>query len=237
MESFERRDRGAEASMVQAITVREFYEAVPGDDWHRAYGGATAYFVTGSFAKGLQLVNAIGALADAADHHPDIDLRYGAVVVRLRTHEVQGLSERDSALAVKISDAARELGIRSEPAQIHTVQIAIDALDISKVLPFWEAVLAYERRGDDDLVDPRRIGPSVWFQQMDAPRPQRNRIHIDLALPRSQAEGRIAAAIAAGGHVASDAFAPHWWTLADAEGNEIDLAPWVDDTDWEDDEG
>ena len=221
--------------MVHAIGVRQFNEQVPGNDWHRAYGGATAYFLTGSFAAGLALVNAIGELADAAGHHPDIDLRYGAVVVRLRTHEVEGLSERDVALAISISDAARELGVRSEPAHIHTVQIAIDALDIPAVLPFWRAVLAYEQRGDHDLVDPRRLGPSVWFQQMDAPRPSRNRIHIDLALPRSQVESRIADALAAGGLVVNERFAPHWWTLADVEGNEIDLAPWVDDTDGEDD--
>ena len=222
--------------MVQAITVREFNDAVPGDEWHRAYGGATAYFATGSFATGVRFIDAIGELAEAANHHPDVDLRYAAVVVRLRTHEVEGLSERDAALAAQISDAARELGIRSQPAQIHTIQIAIDALDIGGVLPFWRSVLAYEQRGDHDLVDPRRLGPSVWFQQLDAPRPQRNRIHLDLALPRSQVERRIADALAAGGLVVSDEFAPHWWTLSDAEGNEIDLAPWVDDTDWDDEE-
>ncbi|MGA0567412.1 VOC family protein [Rathayibacter sp. KR2-224] len=222
--------------MVQRIDVKQFHEAVPGDTWHRVYGGATAYFATGSFAKGLELVNAIGELADAANHHPDIDLRYPAVTVRLQTHEVGGLSERDSALAVQIEDAARRLGIEPDHTRVHAVQIAIDAMDIPAVLPFWQAVLGYDRRGDDDLVDPRGIGPSVWFQQMDAPRPQRNRFHIDLALPRDQAEARIAAALAAGGQIADEKFAPHWWTLADAEGNEIDVAPWGDDTVWSDEE-
>ena len=64
---------------------------------------------------------------------------------------------------------------------------------------------------------------------MDAARPQRNRIHIDVSVPRDQAETRIAAALAAGGRVVSDAHAPHWWTLADPEGNEADVAPWRDD--------
>jgi 4a-hydroxytetrahydrobiopterin dehydratase len=178
-------------------------------------------------------VRAIGELADAANHHPDVDLRYPAVTVRLQTHEIGGLSERDAALAVQIEDAARRLGIESDHARVHAVQLAIDAMDIPGVLPFWQAVLDYQPRGDEDLVDPRGIGPSVWFQQMDAPRPQRNRIHIDLALPRDQAEGRIAAALAAGGRIVSDAHAPHWWTLADPEGNEVDVAPWVDDTDWD----
>jgi 4a-hydroxytetrahydrobiopterin dehydratase len=59
---------------------------------------------------------------------------------------------------------------------------------------------------------------------MNAPRPQRNRIHVDIAVPHDQAEPRIAAAIAAGGHLVSDEHAPEWWTLADAEGNEYDVA-------------
>lgn len=222
--------------MVQAITVEEFHAAVPGDTWHRVYGGATAYFATGSFDKGVEFVRAIGELADAANHHPDVDLRYPAVTVRLRTHEIGGLSERDAALAVQIEDAARRLGIEPDHARVHTVQLAIDAMDIPGVLPFWQAVLGYDRRDENDLVDPRGIGPNVWFQQMDAPRPQRNRIHVDLALPRDQAEGRIAAALDAGGRIVSDENAPHWWTLADPEGNEIDVAPWVDDTVWGDEE-
>jgi len=54
--------------------------------------------------------------------------------------------------------------------------------------------------------------------------PQRNRIHIDVWEPHDQAEARIAAAIDAGGRVVSEDHAPEWWTLADAEGNEIDVA-------------
>ncbi len=59
---------------------------------------------------------------------------------------------------------------------------------------------------------------------MDAPRPQRNRIHVDICVPHDQAEARVAAALAAGGHVVYDKGAPTWWTLADAEGNEVDIA-------------
>jgi 4a-hydroxytetrahydrobiopterin dehydratase len=59
---------------------------------------------------------------------------------------------------------------------------------------------------------------------MDAPRPQRNRIHIDVFVPHDQAEARVAAAIAAGGRLVSDEHPPKWWTLADAEGNEADVA-------------
>jgi 4a-hydroxytetrahydrobiopterin dehydratase len=96
-------------------------------------------------------------------------------------------------------------------------------------MPFWRAVLGYRDRGDspEDLIDPHGRGPSFWFQQMDAPRPQRNRIHIDVWVPHDQAEARIAAALAAGGHLVTDEHAPAWWVLADAEGNEACVAPWM----------
>ena len=58
----------------------------------------------------------IGRLAEAAQHHPDIDLRYGAVTVRLSTHEVRGLSQRDVSLAQQISAAARHLGVTADPS-------------------------------------------------------------------------------------------------------------------------
>jgi 4a-hydroxytetrahydrobiopterin dehydratase len=94
-------------------------------------------------------------------------------------------------------------------------------------MAFWRAVLGYQERGDspeEDLIDPRGRGPSFWFQQMDAPRPQRNRIHIDVWVPPDQGEARVAAAIAAGGRLVTDEHAPSWWVLADPEGNEACVA-------------
>lgn len=213
--------------MVERITPRQFHDAVGVDDWRVLFAGACAYFRTGSFATGVALVDAIGALADERNHHPDVDLRYSGLTVRLMTHEVGGLSERDVELAQRISAAAREMNVPADPAAVQAVQVAIDALVSPQVMPFWRAVLGYRELGDEDLVDPHGSGPPLWFQPMDAPRPQRNRIHIDISVPHDQAEARVAAAIAAGGHLVSDEHAPAWWTLADAEGNEADVATWL----------
>jgi 4a-hydroxytetrahydrobiopterin dehydratase len=68
----------------------------------------------------------------------------------------------------------------------------------------------------------------VWFQQMDAPRPQRNRIHFDVTVPHDVAEKRIADAIAAGGRIINDSEARAFWVLADAEGNEACVCTWQD---------
>ncbi len=210
--------------MSERIERRRFHEI----DWRVVRDAASTHFRTGSFAAGVALVDAIGTLADAANHHPDVDLRYHGVTVRLKTHSEGGLTERDVALAGQITDAARELGVPVDLSGLQMVQVAIDALVIPDVLPFWRAVLGYEQEDDEDVADPDAQGPPFWFQQMDAPRPQRNRIHIDLYVPHDQAEARVAAALAAGGHIVSDENAPGWWTLADAEGNEVDVAPWPD---------
>ena len=98
-------------------------------------------------------------------------------------------------------------------------------------MPFWRAVLGYadeppEIDASPALVDPAGIGPSVWFQQMDVPRPQRNRIHLDVSVPHDEAESRVAAALAAGGTLVRDASAPAFWVLADAEGNEACVCTW-----------
>ncbi len=214
--------------MIERITPRHFHEADGVQDWRVLGEGACTYFRTGSFAAGARLVHAISELAGLDDHHPDVDLRYGGVVVRLITitDDYYGLSERDVELARQISAVARELGVPADPSAVQTVQVTIDALVGPEVMPFWRAVLGYRDRGDspEDLIDPHGRGASFWFQQMDAPRPQRNRIHIDVWVPHDQAEARIAAAIAAGGHLMTDKHAPAWWTLADAEGNEVDVA-------------
>ena len=51
--------------------------------------------------------------------------------------------------------------------------------------------------------------------------------HIDVFVPHDQAEARVAAGIAAGGHIVRDEDSPQFWTLADAEGNEVDVATWM----------
>ena len=173
----------------------------------------------------------ISTLAVLDDHHPDADVRYEGVTVRLSTatHDYYGLSERDVELARQISTVARELGVPADPSAVQTVFVTIDALVHSEVMPFWRAVLGYADRRDspEDLVDPHFRGPPLSFQQQDAPRPRRNRIHIDVWVPHDQAEARVVAALAAGGHLVTDKHAPSWWVLADAEGNEACIGTWL----------
>jgi 4a-hydroxytetrahydrobiopterin dehydratase len=102
--------------MTDAINPAQVQETVGGDDWRVHDDTASAQFGTGSFASGVALVVEIGRLADAMDHHPDVDLRYPTVTVRLTSHDIGGLSKRDANLARQISAAARELGAPADPS-------------------------------------------------------------------------------------------------------------------------
>jgi len=206
-----------------SVTPARFHDV----GWRILAHAAATHFRTGSLSEGVRLVGTIGELAEGSDRRPDVDLRAAGVTVRLKVDDAGELSEGDAELAADISAAARELGIQVDLTGLQQFQVAIDALVISDVMPFWAAVLGYEHLSDM-LVDPNFEGPRLWFQQMDAPRPERNRIHIDLYLPQDQAKARIDAAVAAGGRIVYDEHAPDWWTLADPEGNEVDVAPWPD---------
>ncbi|RZU73041.1 4a-hydroxytetrahydrobiopterin dehydratase [Micromonospora kangleipakensis] len=208
------------AGMTGQITAGQFHEADGVEDWRSLYHLVSAYFKTGSFAKGIALVDEIGRLADETEQrHLNVDLRNAGVTVSL------GL--RNIALARRISAAARDLDISADPAAVQLINVTLDALVGTEVLPFWRAVLGYRQIGEDYLFDPSRRGPGFGLQRMDTARPQRNRMHLDVAVPHDQAQARIAAALAAGGRLVSDAHAPMWWVLADAEGNEACVATWL----------
>ena len=102
--------------MVDRISGNDFLAADGVADWRVLDSGEVGTcFRTGSFSRGVDLISRIGDLADAANHHPDVDLRYPTVTVRMLTHEADGLTERDVALAREISRAAAELGIDADP--------------------------------------------------------------------------------------------------------------------------
>lgn len=204
-------------------------DAVDARHWRVLLGRLRATFRADDFAQGAAFVARVAEAADAANHHPDVLLRWGQVTVTTSSHDVAGLTQRDVDLAATVSALADELGLTGDVPRSELLEVAIDALDIPAVRPFWKAVLAYEDQpGDDEngIVDPAGEGPAFWFQQMDEPRPQRNRIHLDVTVPHDQAQARIDAAVAAGGRLLSDTRAPAFWVLADPEGNEACVCTW-----------
>jgi 4a-hydroxytetrahydrobiopterin dehydratase len=74
--------------------------SLPG--WERQGDEIRCTFVFPDFKAALAFVNRVGALAEAMDHHPDIDIRYSRVTLALTTHDARGLTARDFELAEKL---------------------------------------------------------------------------------------------------------------------------------------
>jgi 4a-hydroxytetrahydrobiopterin dehydratase len=219
--------------MAGAISPVQFADEYELPDWRILANRIETVVRAGSFASAAAFMGEVAAAADELNHHPDMNLRYkDRVWISMSTHDVGGLSASDGLLAQRVSEMARAHGYPCEPTTPQGVELAIDTTDPEAIAPFWAAVLGYDEVSGEGpwvtLIDPRGTGPSVWFQPMDEVRPERNHIHFDVLVAADVAEERIAATIAAGGVLLNDAFAPSFWVLADAEGNEACVCTWLD---------
>jgi 4a-hydroxytetrahydrobiopterin dehydratase len=223
------------------LSRTEASQAVDALGWRYLLGTLCASFGVESLAAALRLADAaVLACGPDADGHLRADLRPDRVELSLQDRNVPAITRRDTELAGEITAALAGLGANvaspqsagyARPVQI--LELAIDAMDIPAIRPFWRAVLGYgDEPGHDEpdaaVVDPAGQGPAIWFQQMDAPRPQRNRIHFDVTVAHDEAMPRVHAALAAGGTLVSDAAAPSFWVLADKEGNEACVCTWLE---------
>jgi 4a-hydroxytetrahydrobiopterin dehydratase len=202
--------------------------------WRYVLGEFRTEVLTGSLPLAAD-VAARAAAEPGADGHLRMDVRSDRVILALQTPAVAWVTPEDVELARRISAVAEEFRLTTRPGvgerSVQVLEIGIDAMDAAAIRPFWKAVLGYVDEHNHAgptgaLVDPLGEGPSIWFQQMDAPRPQRNRIHLDVSVPHDEAEARIRATLAAGGRLTYDAEAPAFWVFADAEGNEACITTW-----------
>ncbi|WP_449061853.1 VOC family protein [Planomonospora algeriensis] len=218
---------------------REISEAVGDLGWRYVLGALQTTVRVSSLRQAADVAaRMVAAAGDGADGGLWMDVRGDRLVLTLQSLAAATVTSAEVELAGRISAAARGLGLRlspgvadPEPRSVQLVEIAIDALDITRIRPFWKAVMGYvDEAGadgpEDPLVDPFRHGPAIWFQQMDEARPQRNRIHLDVSVPHDEAPRRIEAALTAGGVLLSEEHAPSFWVLADAEGNEACVTTW-----------
>jgi 4a-hydroxytetrahydrobiopterin dehydratase len=216
-------------------------EAVRDIGWRYLLGTLALSVPVPSLAQATEVASAaLTASGTDADGHLRLDLRPDRAELSLQTRALGEVTGRDTQLARRISGAVAGLGLvpagatsARSPRPVQMLEMAIDALDIPAIRPFWKAVMAYAdepgRGGPDDaIVDPAGQGPAIWFQQMDAPRPQRNRVHFDITVADDEADARVRAALGAGGRLVDDSFARAFWVLADAEGNEVCVCTWTD---------
>jgi 4a-hydroxytetrahydrobiopterin dehydratase len=85
--------------------IAERLAALPG--WSYEGGEIRRAFKTDGWATTIAFVNAMGFFAEAADHHPDLEVGWGRVLVRLSTHSAKGITDKDFALARRIEEIAQ----------------------------------------------------------------------------------------------------------------------------------
>ena len=200
------------------------------DDWRQLAQAIHARFLTGDFVTGLRFVTAVTEAAEQANHHPDVTLTYPFVDVRLISHDVSQITQRDIDLARRISEIAHEQGLGAKPSALTEFELGLDITDLAAVGPFWAALLTGSPDSviGDDVVDPSGRVPLLWFQHTDAHEPPRQRFHVDLWVPHDIADERIASAVAAGGRIVDNAAAPSFVVLADPEGNKACVCTCLD---------
>ena len=210
----------------EALSGQQIVEAGL-DGWtfllHYGLHGLQTRIHTKGFAAGLQLVNAIGQVAEELHHHADLDLRTSRVDVRLVSgYDAGGVTEVDVRLARRISAIAAAAGAEIECDSLSHLELALDTPDHEKIAPFWAAVLDREYVSGDgwgDVGDRNQVHPIIWFQRSDSEE-ARQRWHLDVWVDPAQVQARIDAAVAAGGTLVDGA------TLSDPDGNKVCLCSW-----------
>ena len=198
-------------------------------DWQAVFSAIACYRIS-SPAQQRDVATAAAVLATAAGFPLMVDLRPGLVIIDSGKDQweddAHGLELDFTDLAEKVQTAARELGAAADPRLPRFAQLFLDAADVVAVRQFWVAALGYthdRRTGATDIHDPRRLNPVLVFQELDVSererRRQRNRIHVELAVPSDVAQKRLTATVAAGGRLLDES--EDRWRVADPEGNEI----------------
>jgi 4a-hydroxytetrahydrobiopterin dehydratase len=95
-----------QASKERVYELNEIEERLRRDLPHWSYenGWIRRTFRTASWKGTLMVINAVGHLAEAAWHHPDLRASYAFVEVKLQTHSAKGITDKDFELARKIED-------------------------------------------------------------------------------------------------------------------------------------
>lgn len=211
------------------LTIQQILDARL-EDWRKLAQALHARYLTSDFATGLKFVTAVAEAAEAVNHHPDVTLTHPFVDLKLISHDISAISQRDVDLARRISAIAREQGIKADPGAVAEIELALDTAAVAAVGPFWAALLTgrADSLDGDDVTDNNGRVPLLWFQHTDAHETPRQRFHIDLWVPHDEAEERIATAVAAGGRVVDDGKAPAFVVLADPEGNRVCVCTCLD---------
>lgn len=190
-------------------------------DWRYRLGGLVTVYKAPTAAAALELIAAVGRIAEDKNHHPDLDWRYNRVFIRFSSHDAGSeVTPRDVEAAAAVSDAAAGAGAQAEPGLYRTVEIGIDTVDAAEISEVWRVALGYRKGRDGDLADPYGRGPGLWFQETETP--SDNRLHVDIHRSKAESATALEKTAATGASMNSD-HAPGWVVVTDAQGNRLCL--------------
>lgn len=188
--------------------------------WRFADDALRRSITAADFPTAIKIVDDIATAAEDMDHHPDLDIRWRTVHVSSSTHSAGGVTQYDVELAHRISGIAADRGVHTDDALDHKprLEIGIDCHDAALLRTWWAKALRYVEH-EGELIDPDGSGPTLWFQEVPETKSVKNRVHLDLYLPRHEAAAKRDLLVSLGGTMVA-AFET-FWVLTDPEGNEL----------------
>lgn len=210
-------------------------------DWRKLAQGLHARYLVDDFGAGARFVAAVGEAGDEVQHHPRVSIGKGFVDLKLLTDDaiyrdddgteyvVEWPTQQDVDLARSITAIATEHGLTADPASVSVIELGLDTASSATIAPVWAALLTGDATSQghgspsDEIRDAGGRTPNLWFGDLDpnadAAGTRSERFHVEVYVAPEVAQGRIAAAIAAGGTVVDDSNAPGLTVIADQDGN------------------
>lgn len=200
-------------------------------DWTVVDGRLEISVRAKDFVQAIEFVNRFTNLAEAQNHHPDFDIRYNTIRMRVVSHDVGGLTDRDINFATAVNVLIEEMGLKRQPEKITRSHVVLVSANVDAIKPFWQAIFDFKAAKDDEfLTDRSDVLPPIRLHHLsNAPvsdgdenaTPAPGNVHFEVFVPSSLAKDRLQAALEAGGKLLSDANATDQWELADKDGNRV----------------
>ncbi|HIW45325.1 MAG TPA: 4a-hydroxytetrahydrobiopterin dehydratase [Candidatus Yaniella excrementigallinarum] len=216
------------------VTSAQAQEQLPG--WTVVDGRLEISVRAADFTKAIEFVNRFADIAEGMNHHPDFDIRYNTIRIRVVSHDVGGLTDRDTAFAGELDKLIDEMELKRQPKKISRSHLIFVTPNIDAIKPFWKAVFDFkeaEGSGQTDMLVDRSdvLSPIRFLQRPDSTIPVDDvdpsdgpvSMHVDVFVPAEFAVTRMQAAVEAGGKIINQADAPSMWELADLDGNRVFL--------------
>ncbi len=215
------------------LSRREAQDAAQPYEWRFVLGSFEAIYPVASITEASALAAIATKVAGrSSEHRLQVDLRGDRVRVSISDRGT--ITPHEVDLLRSVAGAIEKRGWHPAPATerefsrpVMVLEWCIDTANAVAIRDFWVAALSYEVAPDGSLIDPAGQGPSVWFQEMDPVRRERNRLHVDISVAHDEAPLRVARVLAAGGTLGPTSREPAYSVLIDREGNEVCICTWT----------